>query len=66
MPRKPLPKIAITPERRAHHKKMKEFLKSCPEISFSELRPLGLAIDISTIPKDKEDEFLTIAYSIKI
>lgn len=64
MPRKALDKIEVTPEMKERQLKMRAFLRSNAAISYKELRPIGFQIDISTIPKDKAEEFLLIANSL--
>ena len=61
MARRALPKIEITPELREKQLLLRKFLRSVPDIRWKELRPIGFEIDISTIPKDKAEEFLEIA-----
>jgi hypothetical protein len=68
MARRALPKIEITPELKEKQLLLRKFLRSVPEIRWKELRPIGFEINISTIPKDKADEFLSIAnigYNLK-
>ena len=65
MPRKLIPKVIITPEMKERQLKLRSFLKNDVNIVFKELRPIGFSIDISTIPKDKIEEFLKIANSLE-
>lgn len=65
MPRKALPKVAITPELKERQLKMRAFLRSTTGISYRELRPIGFEINISTIPPEKVEEFLSIANSVE-
>jgi len=68
MARRALPKIEITPELKEKQLLLRKFLRSVPEIRWKELRPIGFEIKISTIPKDKTEEFLSIAnigYNLK-
>lgn len=65
MPKKLIPKVIITPEMKERQLKLRSFLKNDGNIVFKELRPIGFSIDISTIPKDKIEEFLKIANSLE-
>ena len=58
-------KVIITPEMKERQLKLRSFLRGNNEIEFKELRPIGFSINISTIPEDKINEFLSIANSIK-
>lgn len=64
MPRKALDKIIITEDMKERQLRLRKFLRSSPEITWKELRPIGFQIDISTIPLDKTSEFLEIANAI--
>lgn len=64
MPRKALPKTPYTPEQKERQLKMRVFLRGVPQIQWRELKPFGFQINIGTIPKDKEEEFLKIANSL--
>lgn len=59
-------KIIITPEIKERQLKLRSFLRENKGIEFKELRPIGFSINISTIPEDKINEFLSIANSLKM
>jgi hypothetical protein len=61
-----IPKVKISEEMKERQLKLRSFLKTNKGIEFKELRPIGFSIDTSTIPKDKIEEFLSIANSVKI
>lgn len=63
--RKALSKVIITPEIKERQLKLRFFLRANKAIEFKELRPIGFSVNISTIPKDKVEEFLEIANSVK-
>ena len=63
--RKAIPKVIISPEMKERQLKLRSFLRGNKEIEFKELRPIGFSINISTIPKNKVEEFLFIANSVK-
>lgn len=60
-----IPKLNITPEMKERQLKLRKFLRENNEITFKELRPIGFSIDVSTIPKNKIEDFLSIANSVK-
>ena len=60
----PLPKLEITPEMKERQVKLRKFLRET-KTEHTELRPIGFAISTHTIPKDRVEEFLQIANSIK-
>jgi hypothetical protein len=63
--KKPIPKVKITVEMKERQLKLRNFLRENKGIEFRELRPIGFSINISTIPDDKINDFLSIANSIK-
>lgn len=63
--KRPLSKVIITPEIKERQLKLRSFLRGIKGIEFKELRPIGMQIDIRTIPQDKVEEFLSIANSVK-
>lgn len=66
MPKKlAIPKLDISPEMKERQLKLRKFLRENNEITFKELRPIGFSIDVSTIPKNKIEDFLLIANSVK-
>lgn len=65
MPRKALPKTEYTTEEKERQLKMRAFLRGVSEIQWRELRPFGFSINVGTIPKDKVEEFLSIANSLE-
>lgn len=62
MKRFPLPKIPITPEIKTRQLKLRKFLRD-NGVTHKEIKPHGFSISIDTIPKDKIEEFLSIANS---
>jgi hypothetical protein len=64
--KRPLDKLVITPELKTRQLNLRKFLRSVPEISWKELKPIGFQINIGTIPDNKVEEFLEIANSINV
>ena len=56
---KPIPKIKVTQELKDYYKRVGLFLKNNPTIKSRKLA-LGFEVDISTIPKIKEEEWIEI------
>ena len=56
--RKKMDRIELSEEKKEHYKKLGIWLKENPEISFKKLSPIGYSINVSTVSKDKVEEFL--------
>ena len=56
--KKPFVPITISKERKEHYLILGEFLKLHPEIQSKKLHKGGFQIDIRTVPKELEQEFL--------
>lgn len=59
-------KVKISDEMKERQLKLRSFLRGNKGLEFKELRPIGFSINVSTIPQDKVNEFLSIANSVKI
>lgn len=61
MRKRALDKLDLSEERKTHYKNLGVFLKANPEIEYKKLSPVGFAINISTIPANKTEEFIRIS-----
>lgn len=64
--RKPIPKLAYTPELKQRQVDLRKFLRQHSCIEWKELKPFGFQINIGTIPDEAVEEFLKIANSVKV
>lgn len=64
--KKAAPKVTVTPQMLEIQNNLIAFLKQNPEIKATRLRPYGHAIDISTVPESKSEEFLRIVHNNKL
>lgn len=60
MARLSAPKVVITTEMKERQLRLRKFLQMNKCIEFKELRPIGFSINVSTIPDDLVEEFLSI------
>ena len=64
--KKPIPKLAYTPELKQRQVNLRKFLRGHPQIEWKELSPFGFQINVGTIPDEAVEEFLKIANSVKV
>ena len=64
--KKPIQKLAYTPELKQRQVNLRKFLRGHPQIEWKELSPFGFQINVGTIPDEAVEEFLKIANSVKV
>lgn len=58
---KPIDKIKITPELLEYYSDVRKWLRQ-NNVPFKTINPVGISVDISTIPQDKVEEWIEISY----